>query len=137
MREYPVHACTDITGFGLIGHLAEMMQGTGLGLRIVLEKLPIIDVALGLQPWAWCREVLTKTGVFGRHMVDMDEGVDPAMQDILYRSPDLRRALHCRGADFGGRVGGASAKRRRRACRRHWRGGGLSGRDYSAGLICE
>ena len=39
MKQYPVHACTDITGFGLMGHLAEMLQGTGLGLAIASQVL--------------------------------------------------------------------------------------------------
>ncbi len=84
MREYPVHACTDITGFGLIGHLAEMMQGTGLGLKIILEKLPIIDVALGFAAMGMVPGGTHKNRSFRAHMVDMDEGVDPAMQDIIF-----------------------------------------------------
>ncbi len=84
MREYPVHACTDITGFGLVGHLAEMMQGTGLGLKIVLEKLPIIDVALGFAAMGMVPGGAHKNRSFRAPMVDMDEGVDPGMQDILY-----------------------------------------------------
>ena len=31
MQQYPVHACTDITGFGLLWHLAEMVAGSGFG----------------------------------------------------------------------------------------------------------
>jgi len=84
MREYPVHACTDITGFGLIGHLAEMMQGTNLGLKITLEKVPIIDVALGFAAMGMVPGGTHKNRSFRAPLVDIDEGVDPAMQDILY-----------------------------------------------------
>jgi selenide, water dikinase len=84
MREYPVHACTDITGFGLIGHLAEMMQGTHLGLKIVLEKLPIIDVALGFAAMGMVPAGTHKNRSFRAPLVDMDEEVDPALQDIIY-----------------------------------------------------
>lgn len=31
MQDYPVHACTDITGFGFLGHLAEMVVDSGHG----------------------------------------------------------------------------------------------------------
>ena len=34
IQEYPVSACTDVTGFGLLGHACEMMSGTDTGLRI-------------------------------------------------------------------------------------------------------
>lgn len=37
-----VNACTDITGFGLLGHLREMVQGSGVGARINAEDVPII-----------------------------------------------------------------------------------------------
>jgi selenide,water dikinase len=35
-------ACTDITGFGLIGHLLEMLQASEMGARILLEELPVL-----------------------------------------------------------------------------------------------
>ena len=38
-------ACTDVTGFGLLGHLLEMLRGE-LGARLQLESLPILDGAL-------------------------------------------------------------------------------------------
>jgi selenide,water dikinase len=40
-----VHAMTDITGFGLLGHLAEMAEGSGLTAEIFYDKLPILDGA--------------------------------------------------------------------------------------------
>jgi selenide, water dikinase len=84
MRQYPVHACTDITGFGLIGHLAEMMQGTGLGLKIAIERLPVIDVALGFAAMGIVPGGAHKNRSFRESLVDMDPSVDPAMQDIIY-----------------------------------------------------
>lgn len=84
IREHPVHACTDITGFGLIGHLAEMMQGAGNGLKIVLENLPVIDVALGFAAMGMVPGGAHKNRSFREDMVDMDESADPAMRDILY-----------------------------------------------------
>lgn len=84
MRQYPVHACTDITGFGLIGHLAEMIQGTALGLTITVERLPIIDVALGFAAMGMVPGGAHKNRSFREAMVDMRNGIDPAMQDIVY-----------------------------------------------------
>jgi selenide,water dikinase len=47
MVERGAHAATDITGFGLIGHLREMATG-GLGAQIVANDVPLLDRALNL-----------------------------------------------------------------------------------------
>lgn len=41
IREYPVSACTDVTGFGLIGHACEMMSGTDAGIRINFQSVSL------------------------------------------------------------------------------------------------
>ena len=84
MRHYPVHACTDITGFGLVGHLAEMIQGTTLGLSIHAERLPVIDVALGFAAMGMIPGGAHKNRSFRESLVDMRDGLDPALQDIVY-----------------------------------------------------
>ncbi|WP_099485473.1 selenide, water dikinase SelD, partial [Pseudomonas sp. 2822-15] len=43
MQKYDVHACTDITGFGLLGHASEMAKGSGAGLVIKQGQVPILD----------------------------------------------------------------------------------------------
>ena len=43
-----VHACTDITGFGLAGHLCEMAEGSGLTAVIDPEKIPALPLALDM-----------------------------------------------------------------------------------------
>ena len=44
-REFPVHACTDVTGFGLIGHLLEMLDGR-YSARIYADRVPVFSQAL-------------------------------------------------------------------------------------------
>ena len=41
-RKFPVHALTDVTGFGLLGHLTEMALGARLRARLFLERVPIL-----------------------------------------------------------------------------------------------
>jgi len=48
LNGYDVHACTDITGFGLIGHISEMIEGQGIMIKIFSEKTPVIKEALEL-----------------------------------------------------------------------------------------
>lgn len=50
-----VHACTDITGFGLIGHGLEMAQGSDVTIRLFAQKVPLLEGAadyasMGLIP---------------------------------------------------------------------------------------
>jgi len=42
MTEVGAHACTDITGFGLLGHLYGMTRASGVGAKIKLSKVPIL-----------------------------------------------------------------------------------------------
>ncbi len=46
MVQYPVHACTDVTGFGLLGHLLEMAQGADAEIHICTERLQFLPGAL-------------------------------------------------------------------------------------------
>ncbi len=45
MVKVGVHACTDVTGFGLIGHLLGMTTGSKVGARLSLAKVPFMDGA--------------------------------------------------------------------------------------------
>lgn len=55
MTSFEVHACTDITGFGLLGHAYEMIEGTDTGMVIHYSKVPVFPEAvtylgMGLVP---------------------------------------------------------------------------------------
>ena len=38
-----VNACVDVTGFGLVGHLREMAEGSGVGARVSVGRIPVLD----------------------------------------------------------------------------------------------
>jgi selenide,water dikinase len=46
LREHGVTACTDLTGFGLLGHLVEMTRPSGVDAQLDLGALPLLDGAL-------------------------------------------------------------------------------------------
>ena len=56
-----VHAMTDVTGFGLAGHLLEICRGSKLGAHLHFDKLPVLPEAL-----AWLKEGVA-TGASGRN----------------------------------------------------------------------
>lgn len=42
LDDFDVHACTDVTGFGLLGHAAEMAKGSGVGFTLSQSRIPIL-----------------------------------------------------------------------------------------------
>ena len=41
-RKHPIHACSDVTGFGILGHCLEMASGSGVTLVIESAKMPLL-----------------------------------------------------------------------------------------------
>jgi selenide,water dikinase len=62
MIKVGVNACTDVTGFGLLGHLYEMVSGSSVGAVISLEKVPIID-----GTWKLADDLIIPAGTMRNH----------------------------------------------------------------------
>ena len=43
LHDFPVSACTDVTGFGLLGHLLEMVKASRNSARIISDKVPVLE----------------------------------------------------------------------------------------------
>jgi len=84
MNDYPVHACTDITGFGLLGHLAEMVVDSNYGIEIWSEKIPVIPKALEYAGIGLVPAGAYKNREFRESMIDFAASVDRLIQDILF-----------------------------------------------------
>jgi len=84
MRDYPVHACTDITGFGLLGHLSEMALDSEYGLRVHADHIPIIPEALDYAGMGLVPGGAFSNREFYGHMVEIASSVDPLVQDVLF-----------------------------------------------------
>ena len=84
MNDYPVHACTDITGFGLLGHLAEMVVDSNFGIEIWAEKIPVIPEALEYAGMGLLPAGAYKNREFRESMINFASSVDRLVQDILF-----------------------------------------------------
>jgi selenide, water dikinase len=47
-RAFPVHACSDVTGYGLLGHATEMAMGSGVSITIDSTAMPLLPGAVRL-----------------------------------------------------------------------------------------
>ena len=79
-----VNACKDITGFGLLGHACEMIEGTDVGMAIDSASVPCFPEAKKYAEMGMIPGGLPRNRDFRRHMVDMDSKVPQYLQDILF-----------------------------------------------------
>jgi len=84
MQDYPVNACTDITGFGLLDHIVEMVKDSGLGIRIYAESIPILPEILNYAGMGLIPAGAFKNREFYELFVKMAPTVDRLVQDVLY-----------------------------------------------------
>ncbi len=78
-RPWAVHALTDVTGFGLIGHLREMVLGSGVGARIYADRIPLLPGAIECVQRGFVPAGLHSNRAFAECIVEY-EGVDPASE---------------------------------------------------------
>lgn len=81
-RDTDVHAMTDVTGFGLLGHALEMARGSGVRLRIEAARVPLLAQAASLIQQGFV------TGASKRNWASYGEGVA-----LPAGMPDWRRDL--------------------------------------------
>lgn len=84
MKQFSVHACTDITGYGLLGHLAEMVEDSGMALRLESRKIPILPEAMDYAGMGMMPAGAFKNKEFRLHMIEFSSEIDPLIQDILF-----------------------------------------------------
>jgi selenide,water dikinase len=79
----PVHACTDITGFGLIGHATEMAVASGVSLEIDAGAVPLIEGVRELVRGNVPGGGRTNVKHFGGG-VTLADSIEPELADLLY-----------------------------------------------------
>lgn len=125
MIQFGAHACTDVTGFSLMGHLAEMARSSGVDVRIVWDDLPLLEgvldyAAAGILPGAIernkesCSDRVVAAPALPQEMVDIcydaqtSGGLLIAIEQS--RADDLLKALRDRGVAAATMIGKIAAK---------------------------
>jgi len=79
-----IHACTDITGFGLLGHACEMIEGTETGIRILSANVPYFEGVRELAETGILPAGLHRNRAFREGMVTVRATCPEWLADILY-----------------------------------------------------
>ena len=83
MVKYRVHACTDVTGFGVLGHLLEMAQGSDTEIHLDVKGIDLIPASLEFARMGILPEGMYRNRAFAESSVDPGT-VELAVQDLLY-----------------------------------------------------
>ena len=83
MEKYTVHSCTDITGFGLLGHAYEMSAASGVEMQIDSGAVPLLPDAAAAATMG-----LVPAGAYSNReylkLISFDSGVPVNIQDLLF-----------------------------------------------------
>lgn len=83
IRPYEIHACTDVTGFSLMGHGLEMAEGSGVSLRIHPSRIDIIPEALELARMGIIPEGAYRNREFAEAKTDLGD-TPLEVADVLF-----------------------------------------------------
>jgi len=125
MVKFGAHACTDVTGFSLMGHLSEMALSSGVDVEIIWDDIPLLPgvleyAAAGILPGAIernkesCGDRIVPSDALPQEMVDMcyDAQTSGGLLIAIAESDagSLLKALHKDGISAASIIGRVSAK---------------------------
>ena len=83
IEHYPVHACTDVTGFGLAGHSVEMAEGSHVTLEIFMGQVPVQEEALEYARMGLVPAGMYRNRSFTEERIELGE-VEEARMDLFF-----------------------------------------------------
>lgn len=92
--KYSVHACTDVTGFALLGHSLEMAQGSGVTVHLKAQAVPYHEEAYEMADMGFIPAGAYRNRDFDEAGVRVVGAVARALQDIFY-DPQTSGGLLC------------------------------------------
>jgi selenide,water dikinase len=84
MLRFDVHGCTDVTGFGLLGHAREMAMGSGVTLEIDSSRIRLLPGALDAVRAGAIPGGLNNNREFAECTVEVAGDIEPALMELLY-----------------------------------------------------
>jgi selenide,water dikinase len=84
VEEGDVHACTDITGFGLLGHACEMIEGSDVGMNINSAVVPVFGGVRELMETGFVPGGLYRNKNFRISQIEAANTCSPWLLDILF-----------------------------------------------------
>jgi selenide, water dikinase len=83
-RRFAVHACSDITGFGLLGHAAEMAMGSGVTLLLDSAALPLLPGVLRLAEQGWLTGGCQRNRAYLEDKVVVERSVGETLREVAF-----------------------------------------------------
>jgi selenide,water dikinase len=123
MRGFPVHACTDVTGYALLGHAAEMAMGSGVTIVLESGRLPLLRGAARLARAGCLTGGCTRNREYLKNKIIIDRSIREDLVEIAFdpqtsggllialpadKAPALVEELQANGIGAAGIVGHAA-----------------------------
>lgn len=84
MLRYSVHACTDVTGFSLMGHSSEMAMGSGITIRLRATALPLLPGARRLALEGYITGGCKRNRTYLADKVHVDSSVPQDLNEVAF-----------------------------------------------------
>jgi selenide,water dikinase len=125
MLKFPVHACSDVTGYGLLGHAQEMAGGSGVTIVLDARQLPVLPGARRLAEQGSLTGGCKRNRDYLKDKIAVDRSVRDGLVEIALdpqtsggllialphsRAADLVTGLHAKGISAARIVGYAEAR---------------------------
>lgn len=104
MRTFPVHACSDVTGFALLGHGTEMAMGSGVSLVFEAKALPVLPGALRLASAGYLTGGCKRNQAYLADKVVVEPPVSSGYADVAFDPQTSGGLLIAIGADHASRL---------------------------------
>jgi len=84
MKRFFVNSCTDITGFGLLGHAYEMASGSGCTIRFLSENIPVLNGTVNMAKMGIIPAGAYSNRAYLDHKVFIKDTVPLALSDVFF-----------------------------------------------------